>query len=173
MIDVEMESQLRSSREEPRIPTHYAAFSLQRMRRQRTTVSLYISARTLRRFLGSVYVGASGLSLLIVSSMLMLSTAYGEERNQLAGHDPQRILQAAEKSVEAAWDAFHRAALGGTLASPQLQMEIEAALGLARELVIKARAAGKAGREQDVKMLSEQIHRLCDSIIIRSQRRKP
>ena len=57
---------------------------------------------------------------------------------------------AGEHAVDHAWEVYHRAALGGTLASPALQAEIELHLHEARTLLPKAQAA--AERQNSVQL---------------------
>jgi len=63
----------------------------------------------------------------------------------------------AEHMVDRAWEMYHRAALGGTVASPTLQADIEQHLHDARTLVTKAHEAAERGDKRQVDRLIAQI----------------
>lgn len=63
----------------------------------------------------------------------------------------------AEHEVDHAWEVYHRAALGGTVASPKLQAEIEEHLHEARTLVTQAQEAADRGDERKVEDLVKQV----------------
>jgi hypothetical protein len=56
----------------------------------------------------------------------------------------------AEHDVDRAWEVYHRAALGGTVASPALQADIEQHLHEARTLVTQAHEAAERGEKHQV-----------------------
>ena len=62
-----------------------------------------------------------------------------------------------EHDVDHAWEIYHRAALGGTIASPALQAEIEQHLHEARTLVTQAQEAAERGNKRQVKRLVGEI----------------
>ena len=68
------------------------------------------------------------------------------------GHHPY-----AEHAVDDAWEVYHRAALGGTVASPALQVTIEQHLHDARTLVTQMQEAAERGETRQVKLLADQI----------------
>lgn len=68
-----------------------------------------------------------------------------------------KVVHEAEHSVDHAWEIYHRAALGGTVASPVLQAEIEEHLHEARTLVTQAHEAADRGDQNEVKRLVEQV----------------
>jgi len=68
-----------------------------------------------------------------------------------------RAVHEAEHDVDHAWEVYHRAALGGTVASPALQAEIEQHLHEARTLVTQAQAAAERGDKRQVKRLVGEI----------------
>lgn len=74
--------------------------------------------------------------------------------------DPQtaREVHAAEHAVDGAWEVYHRAALGGTVASPGLQAEIEEHLHEARMLVTQLQDAAERGDTREVERLVGQIN---------------
>ena len=77
-----------------------------------------------------------------------------------AGHphpENAKVVHEAEHAVDHAWEIYHRAALGGTVASPALQADIEQHLHEARTLVTQAQEAAERGDTARVKSLVEQI----------------
>ena len=77
-----------------------------------------------------------------------------------AQHPHQEKAQAvheAEHDVDQAWEVYHRAALGGTVASPALQADIEQHLHEARTLINQAQEAAERGDERQVQRLVSQV----------------
>ncbi|MDZ4732722.1 MAG: hypothetical protein SGJ16_03940 [Nitrospirota bacterium] len=70
--------------------------------------------------------------------------------------DAQAVHE-AEHNVDRAWEVYHRAALGGTVASPVLQADIEQHLHEARTLITQAREAAERGDEGEVQRLVSQV----------------
>jgi len=70
--------------------------------------------------------------------------------------DAQAVHE-AEHNVDRAWEVYHRAALGGTVASPVLQANIEQHLHEARTLITQAREAAERGDEGEVQRLVSQV----------------
>src|SRR5574342_693868 len=68
-----------------------------------------------------------------------------------------KAVHEAEHSVDHAWEVYHRAALGGTVASPALQAEIEQHLHEARTLITQAQEAAERGDKQEVNRLVGQV----------------
>jgi len=68
-----------------------------------------------------------------------------------------KAVHDAEHDVDHAWEVYHRAALGGTVASPALQAEIEEHLHEARTLVTQAHEAAERGDNSEVKRLVGQV----------------
>lgn len=68
-----------------------------------------------------------------------------------------KAVHEAEHEVDHAWEVYHRVALGGAVASPALQAEIEQHLHEARTLVTQAQEAADRGDERQVKELCEQV----------------
>src|SRR5215212_217872 len=76
-------------------------------------------------------------------------------------HPPTANAQAvhdAEHAVDHAWEIYHRAALGGTVASPRLQAEIEEHLHEARTLMTQLQDAAERGDTPQVEYLVTQIN---------------
>ena len=84
----------------------------------------------------------------------------------------QESLYVAGKYVEEAWEAFHHAALGGTLASPDMQTKIEEALHESRLLLVDARKAARANDTRTVFKITNRIGKISDQIKEDSQRPK-
>jgi hypothetical protein len=90
------------------------------------------------------------------------------------GHDAE-IMQAVHKAqheVDRAWEVFHKAALGGTLASPAVQAEVEQALHESRGLLVKAREAADRNDWTTLQPLLDRIHTLTKRAITESQEQK-
>jgi hypothetical protein len=68
-----------------------------------------------------------------------------------------RAVHEAEHAVDHAWEVYHRAALGGTVASPALQADIEQHLHEARTLVTQAQEAAERGDKRQVDRLVGEI----------------
>lgn len=71
--------------------------------------------------------------------------------------DKIQTVHEAEHDVDRAWEIYHRAALGGTVASPALQAEIEQHLHDARTLVTQAQEAAERGDNRQVQRLVNQM----------------
>jgi hypothetical protein len=71
--------------------------------------------------------------------------------------DKAQLVHEADHEVDQAWEVYHRAALGGTVASPALQAEIEQHLHEARTLVTQAQEAAEQGDERLVQRLVSQV----------------
>jgi len=71
--------------------------------------------------------------------------------------DTVKAVHEAAHDVDHAWEVYHRAALGGTLASPAMQAEIEEHLHEARTLITQALAAAQQGDERQVERLVKQV----------------
>ncbi len=69
-----------------------------------------------------------------------------------------QMVHEAEHAVDQAWEVYHRAALGGTVASPALQAEIEQHLHEARTLITQAQEAAEQGNERQVQRLVSQVN---------------
>ena len=83
-----------------------------------------------------------------------------------------RIVHEAEHAVDHAWETYHKAALGGTIASPAIQADIETHLHEARALVPRAHLAAERGDMREVESLVEQIHSHSNAAIAESMEHK-
>jgi hypothetical protein len=68
-----------------------------------------------------------------------------------------QTVHEAQHDVDQAWEIYHRAALGGTVASPALQADIEEHLHEARTLITQAQEAAERGDERQVQSLISQV----------------
>lgn len=97
----------------------------------------------------------------------------GTDGGQFIPQNPvEESLYLAGKSVEEAWEAFHHAALGGTLSSPDMQTKIEQALHESRLLLVDARNAAKANDTLTVFEITDRIGQISHQIKEDSQRQK-
>jgi hypothetical protein len=71
--------------------------------------------------------------------------------------DKARLVHEANHEVDRAWEIYHKAALGGTVASPALQADIEEHLHEARTLVTQAQEAAERGDDRQVEELYKQV----------------
>jgi hypothetical protein len=71
--------------------------------------------------------------------------------------DKAQMIHEVNHEVEQAWEVYHQAALGGTVASPTLQADIEQHLHEARTLVIQAQDAVERGDKRQAQRLMSQV----------------
>ena len=96
---------------------------------------------------------------------VFISLMLGVSIVQAGPFDPSRhphpenaqAVHEAEHAVDHAWEVYHRAALGGTVASPALRAEIEQHLHEARTLVSQAQEAADRGDQKQVERLVGEI----------------
>jgi hypothetical protein len=93
------------------------------------------------------------------SALLGAATVLAGPMDPVRHPNPEsaKAVHEAEHSVDHAWEVYHRAALGGTVASPALQAEIEQHLHEARTLVTQAQEAAERGDKRQVERLVSQI----------------
>ncbi|MBH0191211.1 MAG: hypothetical protein HP492_05505 [Nitrospira sp.] len=89
-----------------------------------------------------------------------------------AHQDKAQLVHEANHEVDHAWEVYHRAALGGTVASPALQAEIEQHLHEARTLVTEAQEAADRGDDRQVEELCKQVRLHTTQAIEGSKERK-
>ena len=84
------------------------------------------------------------------------------------------ILKTAQArfAVEQAWETYHDAALGGTLASPAIQTELEMDLHRSRALLAEAYDAEDKGDMKTVEKIIREIMTLKQKVVNESQERK-
>ena len=78
----------------------------------------------------------------------------------------------ARFAVEQAWETYHDAALGGTLASPAIQTELEMNLHRSRALLAEAYDAEDKGDMRTVKKIILEIMAIKQKVVNESQERK-
>lgn len=117
-----------------------------------------------------LWLTAPALFLILMMAPTGHADAPGEEgiREELyeAVHD-------AAYQVDHAWDVFHEAALGGLLASPAAQAEIERDLHESRTLLLQLRTALDRGDREKIRTLLIRLHELTTEANNLSLKRKP
>jgi len=78
----------------------------------------------------------------------------------------------ARFAVEQAWETYHDAALGGTLASPAIQTELEMNLHRSRALLAEAYDAEDKGDMKTVRKIIREIMTIKQKVVNESQERK-
>ena len=78
----------------------------------------------------------------------------------------------ARFAVEQAWETYHDAALGGTLASPAIQTELEMNLHRSRALLAEAYDAEDKGDMKTVKKIIHEIMIIKQKVVNESRERK-
>ena len=82
------------------------------------------------------------------------------------------VIREAAHAADHAWEEFHRAAIGGTLASPAVQSRIERQLHEVRALLMEARKAERAHQVESVHVLAQRIFETTNTIIQSSREKK-
>ncbi|NKB80608.1 MAG: hypothetical protein GKS05_01665 [Nitrospirales bacterium] len=111
------------------------------------------------------------MTMLLWFTMNASAIQSSPEASPSAGDTRFLILEAAE-AVDAAWEIFHQAAIGGTLASPRIQFQIEEQLHEARILLLNSKKAEKYHDYETVKLITQQLSTLTHQIVTASQERK-
>ena len=93
-------------------------------------------------------------SLLLGAASVLASTMDQARHPQ---PESAKAVHETEHDVDHAWEIYHRAALGGTIASPVLQAEIEQHLHEARTLVTQAQEAAERGNKRQMERLVGEI----------------
>lgn len=99
-------------------------------------------------FLGMVFSGLMGVGAVLAGPI---------DPARQPHPDSAKAVHDAEHEVDHAWEVYHRAALGGTVASPALQAEIEEHLHEARTLIPQAQEAAERGDKRQVERLVGQV----------------
>ena len=84
----------------------------------------------------------------------------------------RQLIHDAAQAVDEAWEEFHRSAIGGTLASPTIQTQIEGQLHEARGLLMEARKADRRGDYRSVKIITDQLFDISHEIVLASREKK-
>jgi len=85
---------------------------------------------------------------------------------------PAQSTSEARIAVEKAWDVYHHAALGGTLASPTVQSQLESNLHQSRALLAEAYEAYERNDQKTAKFLIQKIIQITNTVIAGSQEPK-
>jgi len=112
------------------------------------------------------------LAILLLSTICISAGAEPIPATQETRIEARNLIYDAGSAMDKAWDAFHKGALGGTLASPEIQTSAEADLMEGRALLRKARKAQHEGNIEEVKRLTEQIQQISQEVVIKSQMEK-
>ena len=94
---------------------------------------------------------------ILFSALLEVTVAFSGPIEPARHPEEAKAVHEAEHTVDHAWEVYHRAALGGTVASPALQADIEQHLHEARILVTQAQEAAEHGDKRQVERLVRQI----------------
>lgn len=109
------------------------------------------------------------LGLLLI--FFLVGPAFSMEKEKL---DENRVSSTFEArvSVEKAWEVYHHAALGGTLASPTVQTRLEENLHRSRALLAEAYEAEDMGDRIMMEKRVKQIMKITNQVIAGSQEPK-
>ncbi|CCQ90111.1 conserved hypothetical protein [Nitrospina gracilis 3/211] len=102
------------------------------------------------------------------------SPAETMHKNPVGIGDPwsnKKIIE-ARNAVELAWEVYHHAALGGTLASPSIQTQLESNLHECRHLLAEAYTAAENRDWKQVGRFHQQILTLSHHVVEASQEPK-
>lgn len=104
----------------------------------------------------------------------LVSPAEAGPIERLAHPHPEaaQVVHEAEHAVDHAWETYHKAALGGTIASPSVQADIEQHLHEARAFVPEAQRAAERGDLREVNGLIERIYHHTNTAIKESMEHK-
>ena len=96
---------------------------------------------------------------LVLLALLGASPLHADPLDPARHPQPDKVQTVHEASheVDQAWEVYHRAASGGTVASPALQADIEQHLYEARNLVTQAQEAAERGDARQVQQLVSQV----------------
>lgn len=101
------------------------------------------------------------------------ASALGAPPDSPSGQESTRsLIRQAAQAADQAWEEFHRAAIGGTLASPEIQAQIEEQLHEVRRLLMEARKAERANQSDSVKTMTQKIFDMTNFIVQASRERK-
>jgi hypothetical protein len=111
--------------------------------------------------------------LIILTFVLGGTPTYGVPPGNAQDQEEARgLIHQSAQATERAWEEFHSAAIGGTLASPTVQTTIERQLHEVRALLMDARKAERANQFDLVKSLTQQILEITQNIVQASREKK-
>jgi precorrin-6B methylase 2 len=112
-------------------------------------------------------------SIVLILLMTGLTHTPANSSGEGASRDEStQLIRQAAHATNQAWEEFHASAIGGTLASPLIQVTIEGQLHEARRLLMEARKAERSQDYQSVKETTQQIQEITQNIIQASRERK-
>ena len=108
------------------------------------------------------------LTFLIIY-LAISTTGFSEEVNkkQVLGKTAK-----ARYAVELAWETYHDAALGGTLASPAIQTNLEMNLHKSRALLAEAYDAEESGNTKELNLIIIEIMKIKNEVVTQSMEQK-
>jgi len=113
------------------------------------------------------------LCLIILPWILGGTPVYGVPPEAAQKQEEARdLIHQAAQATEQAWEEFHSAAIGGTLASPAVQSSIERQLHEVRALLMEARKTERAENYDSVKSLTQKIIQITQNIVQASREKK-
>jgi hypothetical protein len=114
-------------------------------------------------------------------ALLLTITSWGSGGTLVYGVPPtaaqdqqeaRDLIYQSAQATEQAWEEFHAAAIGGTLASPTVQTSIERQLHEVRSLLMEARKAERDNQYDSVKSLTHKILQITQNIVQASREKK-
>jgi hypothetical protein len=102
-------------------------------------------------------------------SLIATNLVFGEDFQESKAFDKPTQARLA---VEQAWEIYHHAALGGTLASPTIQTNLEMNLHKSRSLLAETYDAEDQGDMKAVNELIDQIMELTQQVVTESREPK-
>ena len=113
------------------------------------------------------------LCLIILPWMLGGTPVYGvPPAGTQEQQEARNLIYQSAQATEQAWEEFHAAAIGGTLASPTVQTSIERQLHEVRSLLMEARKAERDNQYDSVKSLTHKILQITQNIVQASREKK-
>ena len=107
--------------------------------------------------------------IFLIFYLAISTTGYAEEvnKNQVLGKTAK-----ARYAVEQAWEVYHDAALGGTLASPAIQTKLEMNLHKSRGLLAEAYDAEDSGDTKKLNQMIIEIMKIKNEVVTDSREQK-
>lgn len=106
-----------------------------------------------------------------LATLFLLNPTLGFTENSQKENNFGRTIQ-ARLAVEQAWETYHDGALGGTLASPMAQTQLEMNLHKSRALLAEAYDAEDKGDMKAVDKFIHEIMQITKRVITESQEPK-
>jgi len=105
----------------------------------------------------------------LIFYLAISTTGFSEEVNKI------KVLGKTAKAryaVEQAWETYHDAALGGTLASPAIQTNLEMNLHKSRALLAEAYDAEESGNTKELNLIIIEIMKIKNEVVTQSMEQK-